>query len=192
MQITEKDVLTVLKRQIALSRQALADQGYDEAFVRARIAHLAYHRGGPALDIGTGACGCMAVALARRGLRVDAVDHTFSAVRMARKRALGKQPDSFAVYQANASHLPFPDGSYRVAVAFDMLCHAADPDGVLKEMFRVSSGVVMVSELNSAGCQITHHPDKGFDRRLPDLFASYCQDCQRFDDAHHVTYLCGT
>lgn len=190
MSVSVLQIEAVLKEQIVKSRQPLADMGYDEAFVRARIAHLAYHKGGPALDIGTGSCACMAATLARRGLRVTAVDHSHSAIQFAKKRAVGNRFDSFEVLHAEAAHLPFANGAYHIAVAFDILCHASDPASVLGEMFRVSNGLVMISELNSTGCQVTHHPDKGFDTKLSDLLSGYCQSCQRFEDTHHVTYVC--
>jgi len=179
-----------LKKQIAKSRRALAETGYSEVPVRARVVRLARHYGGPALDVGTGACACMAVALAHRGLRVTAVDYASSAVRMAQERAAGKLSETMEVHHADASHLPFPDGSYRVTVAFDMLCHTSNPSAIVGEMFRVSNGVIMITELNSVGRQVTHHLDEGFEIKLPGLLAEHCQDCQRFDDAHHVTYIC--
>lgn len=64
------------------------------------------------------------------------------------------------------------------------------PQLFLGEMFRVSNGVVVISELNRAGRRVTHHLDKGFDIQLPDLLAEHCQDCQRFDDAHHARCVC--
>jgi len=94
------------------------------------------------------------------------------------------------VRYVDAVDLPFPDGSYKVVVAFDVLCHAPDPAAVVGEMSRVSSGVVIVTELNAAGRRITRHHDEGFDTRLPGLLAKNCQNCQRFDDAHHVTFVC--
>ncbi len=190
MNVTEKEVEAVLKEQIASSRRALAETGYSEVPVRARVVRLARRYGSPALDVGTGACACMAVALARRGLRVTAVDHASSAVRMAQERAAGKLSDTLEVRYADASHLPFSDKSYRVALAFDMLCHSSDPDAIIREMFRVSNGAVVISELNVAGRRVTQHHDGGFDTRLPDLLAEHCQNCQRFDDTHHVTYVC--
>lgn len=190
MNLTAKEVEAVLKEQITRSRQALVEMGYSEVPVRARLVRLARRYGSPALDVGTGACACMAVALARHGLQVTAVDHASSAVRIAQERAAGKLSEKMKVRLADASHLPFPDKSYRIAVAFDMLCHASDPLAILGEMFRVSNGLVIISELNSAGRRVTHHFDEGFDKSLPGLLAKYCQNCQRFDDTHHVTYVC--
>jgi ubiquinone/menaquinone biosynthesis C-methylase UbiE len=109
---------------------------------------------------------------------------------MAQERAAGKLSETMEAHHADASHLPFPDRSYRVTVAFDVLCHASDPSAILGEMFRVSNGVVVISELNSAGRRVTHHHDGGIEIKLPGLLAEHCQSCQRFDDAHHVTYVC--
>ena len=91
--------------------------GYDAAPVRARVAALAQGYGGPALDIGTGACACLAVALARGGLRVTAVDHASSAVRIAQERAAGELSGRLDVRYAEGTRLPFPDGAYRVVAA---------------------------------------------------------------------------
>ncbi|GAB4426846.1 MAG: hypothetical protein Kow00106_22950 [Anaerolineae bacterium] len=190
MKATVEEVVSALKKQIADTRRAMTETGYDEAPVRARVVRLARRYGSPALDVGAGACACMAVALARRGLRVTAVDHASSAVRMAQERAAGKLSETMEVLHADASHLPFLDGSYRVAVAFDVLCHATDPAAILGEIFRVSNGVVIISELNGAGRRVTHHHDGGFEIKLPVLLAEHCQNCQRIDDAHHVTYVC--
>lgn len=165
---------------------------YDEIPVRAKIAALARRYGGPALDVGTGGCACMALTLARHGLQVTAVDHASSAVRIAQERVTGELADRVEVRYADAVRLRSPDGSYRVVVAFDVLCHTADPAAVLLEMFRVCAGggVVIVTELNGAGREITRHRDGGFEKRLPDLLARYCRDCQRFEHPYHVTFVC--
>jgi ubiquinone/menaquinone biosynthesis C-methylase UbiE len=170
----------------------IAHSDYDESPVRAEIAALARRYGGPALDVGTGACACMALTLARHGLHVTAVDHASSAVRIAQERVVGKLADRVEVRYADAARLHFPDKSYQVVVAFDALCHAPDPVAVLSEMFRVCAigGVVIVAELNAAGRAVTRHRDGGFEKRLPDLLAPYCWDCQRFEHPYHVTFVC--
>lgn len=188
--LTASEVEVVLKKQISSSRLSMIETGYSEMPVRERVVRLANRYGSPVLDLGTGACACMAVALARSGLRVTAVDYASGAVRKAQKWATGKLSELLEVFTADASHLPFPDKSYRVVVAFDMLCHAPNPSGILEEMFRVSNGMVIISELNSTGCRLTRHLDEGFNTRLPDLLAAHCQNCQKFDDTHFVTFVC--
>lgn len=180
-----------MKKPITKSRQAQEEKGCNDAAVRERVARLAARYGGPVLDVGAGACACMAVALARRGLRVTAVDHDSSAVRIAEERAAGALSERLEIRHAEASRLPFADDSYRVATAFDALCHANNPGAVLKEMFRVSSHAVIITELNAAGREVTRHLDGGFHEKLPELLSHHCVNCQRFDEAHHVTYVCG-
>ncbi len=118
------------------------------------------------------------------------MDHASSAVRLAEERASGTLSERLEIRHAEASRLPFADGSYRVVTAFDALCHASNPDAVLKEMFRVSSHAVIVTELNAAGRELTRHHDSGFHEKLPGLLASHCVNCRRFDEAHHVTFVC--
>lgn len=177
--------MAVLKREIAKT-----PQGLDAESMRARVVEVCLRHGRPVLDVGTGACACMAAALAHHGLQVTAVDHASSAVRIAQERAAGNLADYLEIRHADAARLPFADGSYRSAVAFDALCHAPDPAGVLKEMFRVSSNAVIVTELNEAGRRATRHLDLGFEMRLPYLLALHCNGCQKSEDAHHVSFVC--
>lgn len=165
---------------------------YDAAPVRERVAAIAQQYGGPALDIGTGACACLAVALARKGLKVTAVDHASSAVRIAQERAAGALSERLDVRYGEASRLPVADGAYRIVAAFDALCHTDEPARVVAEMFRVCAedGAVIITELNAAGRKITRHRGDGFETKLPELLALRCQDCQQINDAYHVTYVC--
>ena len=166
--------------------------GYDEAPAREQVVMLARRYGGPTLDVGTGACACMAVTLARQGISVMAVDGASSAVRMAQERATGKLAKRLKVRHADAARLPFPNDSYRVVVAFDALCHTANPVAVLAEMFRVcdDGGAVIVTELNAAGREITRHLDGGFEKKLPALLSRHCASCEKIEQRHHVTFVC--
>lgn len=170
----------------------MRDASCEAAPVRARVATLAQQYGGPVLDIGTGACACLAVVLARKGLSVTAVDHASAAVRSAQEQAAGELSDRLDVRYAEGIRLPFPNGAYRVVAAFDALCHTAKPAGVLAEMFRVCAddGAVIITELNPAGRRIARHLDGDFDTQLPALLAPHCRDCQQIADAYYITYVC--
>jgi 2-polyprenyl-3-methyl-5-hydroxy-6-metoxy-1,4-benzoquinol methylase len=188
--ITPENMEAVIRGQIAKSEKELVDAGYDASPVRERVAGLSQWYGGPVLDVGTGAGASLAVAMARKGLRVTAVDRASSAVRIAQERAAGSISDRLDIRRMDAANLTFADGSYRVVTAFDALCHAAKPGAILDEMFRVSSSAVIVTELNTAGRQITQHHDGGFEKKLPGLLAHHCRDCQQIHDVHHVTFVC--
>jgi len=192
VKITEKEVVAVLKRQIEKSQNKFTELGYDPAAVRDRVVALASSYGNPVLDVGTGSCACMAVALARRGLVVTAIDHASSAIRIAEQRITSELNNNLKVQHAEATRLPFLDNSFQVVTAFDVLCHAADPLAVVAEMFRVGSngGAIIVSELNDAGRRITNHLDYGFEKKLSELLIHNCNHCQQLDDNHHVTMVC--
>ena len=83
MKLTPENVVAVLKAQIAQTRRTWEEAGYDPALTRKHVAALAHRYGGPVLDIGAGACACLAVAMAQTGLSVTAVDQASSAVRLA-------------------------------------------------------------------------------------------------------------
>jgi ubiquinone/menaquinone biosynthesis C-methylase UbiE len=193
-QPTEEEIAAVFERQVERTRQAHNEAGYNVSAERERVATLSQRYGSPALDVGTGACACMAVAMARRGLSVMAIDHASSAVRLAQERATGGLSGRLEVRFVDAVRLPFPDHSYRVVTMFDALCHAAHPKLVVKEVFRVCAprGAVLITELNAAGRQITRHLNEGFEEKLPAFLAPHCRDCQQLDSAYHITYVCET
>ena len=189
---TPDNIASVLKEQIAQTQRVLAASGYNPTSIREQVAAIAQRYGGPVLDVGTGACACLAAMMAQNGLFVTAVDHASSAVRIAQERAAGKLYANLDVRHADGAFLPFPDNAYRVVTAFDVLCHAADPVPVIREMFRVCAdgGAVVITELNDIGCRVTRHLHDGFQKRLPDLLSQHCGNCWRFESDHHLTFVC--
>ncbi len=183
-----------MKCEIALRRkpgQNLITQR--DLMARARVARLACKQGGRVLDVGTGACACMARILAHCHLRVTAIDYASSAVRFAQEvaalRALRRWLD---VRQVDAARMPFRDGSYRAVIAFDSLGHSSVPHLILAEMFRVCAvdGIVLIAEYNRRGRQATRHLNLGFETRLAKMLQKHCSNCRRIEQPYHVTFVC--
>lgn len=164
-----------------------------DLLARARMARLACKHGGNALDVGTGACACMARILARCHVRVTAIDSASVAVHFAENvvaaRALGRWLD---VRRVDAAHMPFSDGSYGVVLAFDALGHSPAPQEVLNEMFRVCSpgGLVLVTEYNRRGRRATRHLNFGFEAILAKLLEQHCTSCRQIKQPHHIMFVC--
>lgn len=80
--------------------------------------------------------GYLAIELARRGLRVSAVDISHSFVRIAgdNARAAGVELD---VCHGNASQLPYPDDAFDFLVCRAAFKNFSDPLGALNETYRV-------------------------------------------------------
>lgn len=99
------------------------------------------------LDVGCGD-GMLAVELARRGAKVDALDVSpaMLAAAQARAEAAGM---SIGSQVASAQALPFEDASFDLVVAFTVLCFVEDAGPVLAEMSRVSrpGGRLVIGEL---------------------------------------------
>jgi ubiquinone/menaquinone biosynthesis C-methylase UbiE len=88
------------------------------------------------LDVGTGT-GRAAIALARRGARVVAIDASAEMLAVARQRAADSQvPVTFERGDAHA--LPFADGAFEAAVALRILMHTPGWKQCLRELCRVS------------------------------------------------------
>jgi SAM-dependent methyltransferase len=98
-------------------------------------------RPGPrVLDVGAGQ-GTFARRLAARGFEVVPVDDAPAAVAVLRERV------SAAAVEADATQLPFPDGSFDAAVLGEVLEHLDSDVAALREVARVlhPGGVVAVS-----------------------------------------------
>lgn len=85
------------------------------------------------LDIGCGG-GFLSNYLAEKGFRVVGVDQSESSLHTARRH---DATQSVVYEQADAYHLPYPDGTFDVACAMDFLEHVEEPDRVVAEASRV-------------------------------------------------------
>lgn len=92
---------------------------------------------GDVLEIGCGS-GAMAAEILRRhpDVRLTATDYDESMVAAARRR-LAPYGDRAEVRQADATSLPFPDGSFDVALSFLMLHHVVEWEKALGELVRL-------------------------------------------------------
>jgi len=90
------------------------------------------------IDVGCGD-GALLTELRGRGLgeRLTGVEIAPAAVELARSR-----PQLDAVELYDGSHLPFPDGSFDLAVLSHVLEHVRDPPALLAETARVAGAVV--------------------------------------------------
>jgi SAM-dependent methyltransferase len=92
---------------------------------------------GEALEVGAGAGGAAAELLrANPELRLTVTDFDPRMVHRARRR-LGAFGDRARVLAADASALPFPDGSFDAAFSFLMLHHVGRWEDALAELVRV-------------------------------------------------------
>lgn len=68
----------------------------------------------PVLEIGAGACACLTLVLAKRGLRILAIDTDADAVKKARRTIRGpRMRRQVVLAQADAARLPLRSGSIR-------------------------------------------------------------------------------
>lgn len=115
----------------------LAGFAYRERLDRALfyVDQLGLPAGAAVADVGAGA-GLGAVALARRGFTVTAVDSTTNMLEMTKDRAeqAGVRVD---VLEADAEHLPLPSASQDLVLALGLLPWVVDPHAVLREFRRV-------------------------------------------------------
>ena len=104
-------------------------------------AFLAPVGGRRILDVGTGT-GRAAIALAKRGAIVTAVDASAEMLEVAQRRA-SEASTSVAFARGDAHRLEFPDRAFDAVVCLRVLMHTPDWRGSLRELCRVSSGRVV-------------------------------------------------
>lgn len=94
---------------------------------RAYIASLVKPGRTPVVEVGPGKCACLTILLARRGLRVLALDREAEAAggarRATRRAGLARR---VRVVQADAASMPLRPGSVRTVIAYDALHHAIE------------------------------------------------------------------
>jgi 2-polyprenyl-6-hydroxyphenyl methylase / 3-demethylubiquinone-9 3-methyltransferase len=115
------------------------------AYISAVAGEMA---GRKVLDIGCGG-GLLAELLARCGATVTGIDICRPALRVAHEHALSSGLDVGYV-RAAAEGLPFSDGEFDTAVAFDVLEHVDDLTRAIAEVARVlrSGGTFMYDTMN--------------------------------------------
>jgi len=89
-----------------------------------------------AIDLGAGA-GHATLALAPHVARVDAIDPTPEMLAVATRLAAERGIANVAFTEARADALPFPDGTFDLAVSRFSIHHWPDPAGALREVARV-------------------------------------------------------
>jgi SAM-dependent methyltransferase len=104
----------------------------------------AIHRGARVLEIGTGT-GAMLHALRERGAEAEGVELRQDLIAEAR-RWYGDLP----IRKVKGTELPFPDGSFDVAVSLDVFEHIPDSDAHLREVSRIlkAGGVYLIQTPN--------------------------------------------
>ncbi len=108
-----------------------------QAVVLDSVDAAGLHAGAAALEIGCGA-GHLTVELAKRGLRVDAVDASGAMVDATaeRMRTAGLEHD-VSVSIADVHALPYESGHYDMVVAVGVIPWLHSPDAAVREMARV-------------------------------------------------------
>ncbi len=108
-----------------------------EADLRGEFADfLALSPGMRVLDVGCGP-GHLARLLARRGCRVTGVDRGWRLLRIARELA-AREAVPVAFERAPGERLPFPKGTFDLALATTVIYWVERPAAVLREMVRVT------------------------------------------------------
>ncbi len=107
----------------------------------------------PVLEIGAGACACLTLVLADRGLHILAIDRDAEAVHTAHRTIRGPRLRRQVVLaQADAARLPFRSGSIRTVVAYNALHHADTVHAAVAEIARVlhEAGRLIISDWDEA------------------------------------------
>lgn len=96
------------------------------------VAEFSKHRGHRVLEVGCGT-GCDLLQFARHGARAVGVDITPEHLRLARER-VGRLAE---VREADATSLPFSDGSFDYVYSHGVIHHIENPRKAVEEILRV-------------------------------------------------------
>ncbi|MGQ0847087.1 MAG: class I SAM-dependent methyltransferase [Sporichthyaceae bacterium] len=141
------------------------------------VAYLLPHLrpGQSLLEIGSGP-GTITLDLAERVGRVTALEHSDAALDLTRAEAERRGRTDLEFVVGDVHDLPFPDDSFDVVHAHQVLHHVADPVQALREMRRVAKpgGLVAVRETDYRG-KVWYPALPGLDKWM-DVFQKCARD----------------
>jgi len=166
----------------------------DDLEGRKQLLKLSGLNSGRILDMGMGDCGCMSFFLAKRGFDVIGIDSSSQAVHKCREEAKRKKvKGSFRARRMNAKKTSFEDDSFDAVLSYHSMHDIADPDKVIKEMFRVckKGGLVMISDLNARGRrEYGHAPDKRFLPHVEGQLNKYAKSIRKAKTDINEIFVC--
>jgi len=166
----------------------------DDLKGRKQLLGLSGLRRGRILDMGMGDCGCMSFFLAKRGFDVTGIDSSSQAVHKCKEEAKHKKvKGSFRARRMNAKKTLFEDESFDAVLSYHSLHDMADPDKVIKEMFRVCKkrGLVVISDLNARGRrEYEHAPCERFLPNVERRLRKYAKSIRKAKTDINEMFVC--
>ncbi len=140
-------VLSELRKRL----QKFKRYGYDLPASREHILKRAGIRRGTVLEIGTGK-GHLTSLLAKKNLYLVSIDMDPASLQTAKKHLKALKRHSRVLLRLmNAEKLRFPSRSFDHVISADFFHHAKRPLRCLKEMMRVTRGILTLADLNRRG-----------------------------------------
>lgn len=125
-----------VQQRLAEILERRAEDGQQQAMLRAYLAEVAFPEGGAVLEVGCGTGAVSRVLAQLPGVgKVIGIDPSPVFVAAARELSLGQTNLSFM--EADGRGLPFENGSFSVVVFHTTLSHIPDPEKALAEAFRL-------------------------------------------------------
>jgi ubiquinone/menaquinone biosynthesis C-methylase UbiE len=161
------------KAAFLVRKEHYSSLGFDRVAAAEFVAETGGRLTGPALDVGTGK-GLMAMAMARRGLKVVSVDldadEQSLAFLLAEEAGL---EDRIHFVRGDASILPYSKDHFGCAALVGILHHLKDPASVLEETARVlkPSGILILADFSAEGLELVSrvHREEGREHPVSDV-----------------------
>jgi ubiquinone/menaquinone biosynthesis C-methylase UbiE len=183
MAMKDREEMVRRKTAFLVRTEQYLSLGYDRIAAADFVAETGGRLSGPALDIGTGK-GLMAMAMARRGLKVVSVDPDADEQGLAFFLAVeAGLEDRIRFVRGDASVLPYSEDHFGCAALVDVLHHLKDPVSVLEETARVlrPSGILILADFSPEGFELVarvhreegrEHPVSGVTLESAEAFLS--------------------
>ncbi|HRD02186.1 MAG TPA: class I SAM-dependent methyltransferase [Candidatus Saccharicenans sp.] len=153
MKLKDREETDQVLSNIARRKELQAKFGYDLDRERLAVVQAAKPLAGRILEAGTGR-GHLAVNLARSGYRLVSFDQSADQLEFARQNLEANHLTNLVeLRQENGEKLSFPDGSFDVIFAVNLIHHLKNPYQVIGELRRVlaPAGKLIVSDFNQVG-----------------------------------------
>jgi ubiquinone/menaquinone biosynthesis C-methylase UbiE len=128
------------------------------------------------LEVGCGTGQVLDLLVRRLGAgsveRAVGIDRSAFLAERAAKRFPG-----YEIFAADGRSIPLPDGQFDLTYTATVLVHAADPDGIVKEMYRLTrpGGTAAILD-QDFGSAVIYPGDRDLSRRILDAATDFWQD----------------
>lgn len=132
-------------------------------------------RGNKILDVGTGFGNVLSRLIKNPSVNIVSIDpESWSFSELEKKYEIAVKEGRLKFLSMPMEKIEFPDGAFDTSIALDSLHHTKDPGVGIREMERVSSKAIIITEWHESSSGIHNPHSKDHLKKIRENIESYC------------------